>query len=171
MQPRPPLNSWLVAMKSRRANPSWSRRLQWAPTGMLRGKEKTVFLLMERRFAQGTILLLLFIIYALPKVCRVLYRHNLKKSSVWSRWMLGCCWRLRRGRLGGQAGGAPSPCTALQRSLSGAGVLSGHEVGLAGELGVALSPLCTIVGWLCLQGHVPCLICIRSLAAVGMSEQ
>lgn len=68
-------------MKSRRANPSWSRGLQWAPTGMLRGKEKTVFLLMERRFAQGTILLLLFIIYALPKVCRVLYRHNLKKEQ------------------------------------------------------------------------------------------
>ena len=38
----------------------------------------------------------------------------------------------------GQAGGATSPCTALQRSLSGAKVLSGHEVGLAGGL-----------GWLC----------------------
>lgn len=42
------------------------------------------------------------VIYYLCSAEGVLYRHSLKKSSVQSHWMLGCCWQMQRGRLEGK---------------------------------------------------------------------
>lgn len=49
------------------------------------------FLLMKCSFAQGTILLLLFIIYALLKVCTMLYSAIKKMTGVQSLQMLCHC--------------------------------------------------------------------------------
>lgn len=50
-----------------------------------------IFLLMKCCFAQGTILLLLFIIYALLKVCTVLYSAIKKMTGVQSLGVLRHC--------------------------------------------------------------------------------
>lgn len=98
-QPQPALNAGLRAMKSRDATSSQSRGCPWAPAAMLRGNERMTFLLMKCSFAQGTILLLLFIIYALLKVCMMLYSAIQKMTGVQSLRMLHHCRSVARGQL------------------------------------------------------------------------
>lgn len=57
------------------------------------------FLLMKCSFAQGTILLLLFIIYALLKVCMMLYSAIKEMTGVQSLRMLRHCRSVARGQL------------------------------------------------------------------------
>lgn len=137
-QDLPWITGWLQ-WKADVQPPPRARSCQWAPTGMLRGKERMIFLLMKCCFAQGTILLLLFIIYALLKVCTVLY--SAIKKNDWCpvprdvapllKYGKGARWR-GWFSLHDDAGF----CYCYRVSSSD------H---LAGDVRVALSPFCTIV--------------------------
>lgn len=120
-QPQPALTAGLRAMKSRDATSSQSRGCPWAPAAMLRGNERMTFLLMKCSFAQGTILLLLFIIYALLKVCMMLY-SAIKKNDRCpvppdAAPLPKCCK--------GATDGASSPSATMPRFISGSLVLQG----------------------------------------------